>query len=356
MTAKHLILLCCIALAAGACASDADRAAPVAPSEQPAKAGSPSPADPNTVFVPAKQPEVSKPEKKKNVRVTVETMPTSLGRAVREIGEQAGGNIVLMNGVEDRVLQGVELKKRTVPDAVAVLAAGGGLFIEQNVNYYFLYPEGYDELINLSMAGRLDPRYATITTDAAFGSGLPLCSVFMWMSYALRISIVADNSVGDARCGELALAHVPLDVAIEGILKSARVVALAVESTPEYIFLATPANANPPSALLDETSLNDAQRAVLERKIRLALPRGLRTGQPMELPTSPSTLEQVLPALSEQLGVRVVAEKGLLSFPVNPFYLHEARMKTALDLLVRQWLEPNYGYQVLKDRIVLRRK
>jgi hypothetical protein len=30
------------------------------------------------------------------------------------------------------------------------------------------------------------------------------------------------------------------------------------------------------------------------------------------------------------------------------------RLSTALDLVIRQWLIPNYGYQVTHDRIVIR--
>jgi len=64
----------------------------------------------------------------------------------------------------------------------------------------------------------------------------------------------------------------------------------------------------------------------------------------------------VLDSLSQQLGILVVAEKGLEDLPVNPVVLNNVRVQTAMDLLIRQWLIPDFGYQVAGDRIVIRRR
>ena len=354
MKIARIGLVCTLSLLAAACASHAkDSKTPEAPADKPAKAGAIPPLNPSEVYRPAKEKK-AKPEKPKADRVTLELPASRLGEAIRSIGEQTGGNVVLMSGVEDRVLTNVEIKRQPVHDAATHIASLGGLAIEDNPNYTFLFPGGYEQLLNLTMAGRLDARYTEIKTDAVFGSRLPLYSVFMWMGYALHTSIVADNSVGDARCGELALRQVPLEAAIEAILKSARVAVVQCESTPDYIFLSAAANTNPKSALLEAASNADKQTAILAKKVTLALPYPLHTGQRLELPMQPSQLGDVLPALSEQLGIRVVAEKGLEKFPVNPFYVRDVSVQTAMDLLIRQWLVPNYGYQVLDDRIVIR--
>lgn len=357
MKTINIAFVCAACALAVSCATAAkDDAETVDPSAEPAKAGKLPPLNPNEVYRP--EPPVEKKDrnstKRKDTRITIGPSVSTLGGAVRSIGEQAGGNVVLMNGVENRVLRDLDVKRRPLRDAVTAIAASGGLAMEDHPQYFFLFPEGYEQLLNVSLAGRLDERYRTIETEAVFGSGLPLCSVFMWMNSALRVSIVPDNSIGDARCGELALARIPLETAIEAVLKSARVAAVQVESTPEYIFLSAAQNTNPASALLDEASHGDRQRAILERKVTLSMPYPLLTGQRRELPLHPSRLRDVLPALSQQLGVRVVTEKGLAEFPVNPFCVRDVSVKTAMDLLVRQWLEPNYGYQVLDDRIVIR--
>lgn len=357
----HFAVILSFCALAGACASNAkSEAASAAPAETPAIAGALPPSNPNEVYRPPKPKEKPAPEarpaKPKKTSITLEASTMQLGDVIRRVGEQAGGNIVLMGGVESRIANNLDIKRRSLADAVPMIANAGNVAVEKHPQYFFFFPEGYEQLLNLTLAGRLDARYGDIKTDAVFGSGLPLCSVFMWMSYALKLSIVADNSVGDAQCGELALKQVPLDTAIEAILKSARVASVQVESTPDYIFLSTPQNTNPRTALIDETTLDEKQKALLDKSVTLALPYPLRTGQPLELPLTPSPLGDVIPALSEQLGVRVVAEKGLEKFPVNPFYLQRATVREALDLLVRQWLEPNYGYQMLADRIVIRRR
>ncbi|MDZ4859587.1 MAG: hypothetical protein SGI88_11450 [Candidatus Hydrogenedentes bacterium] len=357
MVFRFISLLSASCLLIAACASDSTADATTAPATaEAAIPGVASPADANEVFRPATAAESSKNKTAKSDRVTIEASVETLGNLVRAVGEQAGGNVVLMSGVESRVLTGIDIKRRSVADSVAILAAGGGLTVNENAEYFFLFPDGYEQLLSVSLAGRLDARYANVTTDAAFGSGLPLFSVFMWMGYALDMTIIGDHSISDAHSGELALKQVSLETALEAVLKSARVVSLATDSTPEFIFLAAPANKNPSSLLLEEASLTDAQRDVLDKQVSLALPRPLRTGQRMEMSMQPSKLGDILPTLSEQLGITVVAEKGLLEFPVNPFYVHKARLGTAMDLLLRQWLEANYGYQLVKDRIVIRRK
>ncbi|MCC6155649.1 MAG: hypothetical protein IT367_17900 [Candidatus Hydrogenedentes bacterium] len=360
MKLQYAAILSLCALA-GACASNAKgEAASAAPAEAPAVAGALPPSNPNEVYRPPKPKEKAAPEAKaakpKKTSITIEASAIQLGDVIRRVGEQAGGNVVLMGGVESRIANNLDIKRRSLADAVPMIANAGNVAVEKHPQYFFFFPEGYEQLLNISLAGRLDAHYSAIKTDAVFGSGLPLCSVFMWMSYALKVSIIADNSVGDAQCGELALKQVPLDTAIEAILKSARVAAVQVESTPDYIFLSTPQNTNPKSALVEETALDETQKALLGKPVTLALPYPLRTGQPLELPLKPSPLGDVLPALSEQVGIRVVAEKGLEKFPVNPFFVQKVALREALDLLVRQWLEPNYGYQVLPDRIVIRRR
>ena len=39
--------------------------------------------------------------------------------------------------------------------------------------------------------------------------------------------------------------------------------------------------------------------------------------------------------------------------PVVPAYYHDLPVETVLDLLIRQWPIPAFGYHVLADRIVL---
>lgn len=289
-------------------------------------------------------------------KVTLTVAASNLGDAVRTVGKSIGGNLVLMSGLETRPTNELQWRRAKPAKVAADIAAQGGLAIQETPEYYFLFAPGYEPLVELSLAGRLNPTYAMKRTDVAFGSEIKLFTVFAWMSYALDLTIVADNSVAESRCGELALQQVPLESALEAILKSARVVAFDVESTDEYIFLKNPNNTNPASALLNSEPLDDGQTQTLERRVRVVLPHALTPDQPLEVQTNALPLNQVVDALSQQLGVPVVVEKGLEDLPVNPVVLNNVRVRTALDLLVRQWLVPDFGYQVTHDRIVVRRR
>jgi hypothetical protein len=272
------------------------------------------------------------------------------------MGETSGPSLVLMNGVEETPVKELALRNVSFDKAVKKIQEETGLLAQSCPNYTFLYPEGYGALQDLSLAGGLNPAFTVATGGMAFGSGLRLFTVFSWISYALNVTIVADNSIADARCGELTLGNIPLPDALEAILKSARVASFTIDATDEYVFISVPANKNPRSALLNADALDDAQRKFLEQRRNVILPKAPAPGETVEMARSAATLEDVLPSLSAQLNAKVVAEAGLEDLPVNPAIFRGTRVQTILDLIVRQWLEPNYGYQVLQDRVVIRKR
>jgi hypothetical protein len=288
--------------------------------------------------------------------LTLTAGPEKLGEVVRTIGESVGGNLVLMGGLEARPIDTLTFKRAPMNEVAATLAAKGGLAVQETPEYYFLFPAGYEPLLQVSLSGKLTPADAGHTTDVVFGSGLRLFNVFSWMSLALHRTIIADNAISEARCGELALKQVSLEAALEAILKSARVVAFEVECTDEYIFFRNPKNANPATALLNTEPLEQPQTDALDRKVTVVLPQGAGPNRPVEMQWGPVPLKEVLESLSAQLGTPVVAEKSLNDLPVTPAVMPNVRVRTALDLLVRQWLLPDYGYQVTHDRIVIRKR
>ncbi len=310
------------------------------------------------IYDPTQKPEETSQRKNEKSPmespVTADITATNLGDAVRAVGEAHGGNLVLMGGAEPRPVTPANFKRAELSEVATSLAAAAGLAVQETPNYYFLFLPGYEPLVDVSLTGKLSPGFSLDTTDVTFGSGLRLYTVFAWMGYALDRTIVADNSVADARCGELALQQVPLEAALEAILKSARVHAFAVDSTDEYVFLHNPNNTSPADALLNTNALDSEQEALLNRTVSVILPHAPTPGQPLEMQQHPTDLGQVLNSLTRQLGVTVVAEAGLEELPVNPAVVVNVKVRTALNLLVRQWLVPNYGYQVTHDRIVIR--
>ncbi|MBN2309732.1 MAG: LysM peptidoglycan-binding domain-containing protein, partial [Candidatus Hydrogenedentes bacterium] len=289
-------------------------------------------------------------------RVTLDVEYGELGSIMRRIGEQSSASLVLMNGCERRIVGPINLvraSRQTTADTLAQLA---GCAVQECASYSFIFPPGYEILADVSLNGRLAPAFNRTIGSTAFGCGLELSAVFCFLSQALDTAIVADNAIADAACGELSLGTVPVQSALEAILKSARVAQFEVDSTDEYIFLHMPGNVAPPSLLLNEDALNDRQKAYLEQEVSLILPRRPAIPGRLDVTYGSTPLSRSLAAISMQLGFPVVAEKGLEELPINPVVMNGVRVRTALDLLIRQWLVPEFGYEMRADRIVIRRR
>lgn len=315
---------------------------------------------------PAKKPATEKPKASKEVlaetnsapNVTLSQPESTLGETVANIGEKVGGSLVLINGIESRPMAALDLRNAKFSSVVEQLAAAGGCKFQQCPNYALLYPDGYDPVLGLTVAGMLDPVYGDKTAGMAFGADTPLYEVFTLLSNALGVTIVADNLVADAKCGTLALARIPLQDGLEALLKSARLMpaAFKVESTPEYIFFYATQNATPPSALLNPESLSAEQNALLDKKVDVTLPAAPDSAEHVKMVLGATPLHKVLGVLSQCLGVEVAAEPGLEDLPINPCAFRQVRVRTAMDLVVRQWIQPEFGYRVDGARLIVERR
>src|SRR5690606_39059740 len=65
-------------------------------------------------------------------------------------------------------------------------------------------------------------------------------------------------------------------------------------------------------------------------------------------------LAQAYAALTAQLGVTIEFSEDIAELPVNPCVMRGVRLRTAMDLLIRQWPYPQFGYEVHPDRILIR--
>lgn len=261
-----------------------------------------------------------------------------------------------MNGVENRSAGKLEFHQTNFKDLAYKLAENAGLAVQECPSYLFLYPATYEPLRDISLVGRLDPAFADVRAAMAFGSNTPLYNAFKALSQVVGITIVGDNAIAEANCGEISLGEIPIQDALEAVLKSARVYSFEVESTNEYIFFRAPANTQPATALLSAETLDDRQKALLEKQVSVVLPTPPDDAARIELASGAKPLGKVVGSLSRQLGAPVAVERGLEELPVNPAAFHRVRVSTALDLLIRQWLVPEFGYQLTSDRIVIRRK
>ncbi|MBI5095301.1 MAG: hypothetical protein HZB26_23060 [Candidatus Hydrogenedentes bacterium] len=292
-------------------------------------------------------------------RVTLQTGDNYVGDIIHELGQKVGGSLVLTNGAELRAVGPLNFHQANYMVVAKTLAEAANCAIQECGGYLFLYPAdipSYSALTNVSLTGKLDPAYGEARSAMTFGYGTRVYAAFSVLSHVLGITVVADNAVADMRCGELTLGEIPIEAALEAILKSARVVAFNVDSTPEYIFFSTQQNTAARDLLLNPDALNEHETNVLNKKVSVYLPEPQKDPAHFVASEGASKLAEILPALSKQLGVPVVAEEEIENLPVNPVVMNNVRMRTALDLLIRQWLQPDFGYQVLSDKILIRRR
>jgi hypothetical protein len=302
-----------------------------------------APEEPGERATPATTPPTGK------VTMTINNAP--LGDLVRAAGIISGGGIVLMNGLEYRTVENLTFRQTPVREAARQLAEGAGLLVEETPAYTFLYAEGYESLLSLDPGAQLDPGFTAPEASVAFGSYTSLYNVFAALSRTLPATIVADNAVADAHCGELALPDVPIATALRAILQSARVPAdgYVLKSTEEYVFIASPGNGNRDDTLLNGEMLTPDQNVLLDAQVSVMLPEIDEVPEHMAMVTGAKTLVEMLPALSEQLGLPVHAAPELNDLPVNYTVINNVRRRTALNLLIWQWLHPGFGYELRAD-------
>lgn len=293
-----------------------------------------------------------------DARVTYSAKEKRLGDIVREIGEQAGGGLVLMNGLERRLVASVSFEHAPLEAVAAKLAEIAGCGVQQTPSYFFLFPSGYEALRDAGAGAGLPPNYDGLTAKVSFGAGTQLFNVFRILSKGLNVAIVADNAVAAAYCGELSLGETPLRDSLDAVLKSARVPAesMKVAATAEYIFIYSANRELPPTQLLGGRELVERTRNLLNERVSIDLPHRTAGAELIDIEMGARRLGDSLDEISRQIGYRVVAEPGLHNLPINPVAMTNVEVRTALDLIVGQWLVNDYGYQVTDDRIVIRRR
>ena len=280
------------------------------------------------------------------------------GDALRLFGEQAGGGFVLMSGLEERAVPPMEFRQEPYESAIAAFAASIHSTYTHTPYYYLILPPEYGLLENVAVAAQLDVSYRAVSASAVFGAKTSLYVVFSALGKSLGLTIVADNFIAEERCGELNLPEAPLGVILEAILQSARIApdSFVVESTPEYIFLRAARNETPVSVQLSAGEPTPDQQALLDSRVSLVLPPRAKDEQEYVFDVEPMALRDALLPLTEQLGIDVVAQRRLADIPINPCVINNARLSTAMDLLIRQWPLPEFGWELQPGRILIRER
>lgn len=288
--------------------------------------------------------------------VTLELERGPVGFALRELTQLSSINLVLMNGLELAQTGPHSFRERPAESVVREIARGLGYEIYEAPHYLFVFAPGYEALLEVNVEGLLASQTSELRAEVAFGADTPLYSGLALMGHALGHSFVADNAVAGALCGELRLHDVPIAAALTAMLQSARmnVGSFRIESTADYTFLSSVANVSGPRFSGDKASLSEGQRAMLGRRVSLMLPH--REDEPGHIQgrLGASTLGEILPELSAQLGIPVTADRNMLRLPINPVAITMLPTETVLDLIIRQWLVPEFVYEIDGEGIRLR--
>lgn len=275
---------------------------------------------------------------------------------LREIGPALATNVALMNGVEHRIVGPYEFRQATDDAVLHALASNAGLERFENSGYEFLAPADYRRLDALDLRTELPAGFTLPRASVAIGADTPMFDALPLLGQAFDTTLVADNAVADAHSGELSLPDIDGVGALEALLKSARLdtTAFNIEHGDGYLFFYAAGNAPRADVIGNRDVLSDARRALLNRVITLRLPDPGYAPNEVGAYASATTLVNVLPALSAQLGVSVTADPRLHRFPVNPCLMNDVTVETALRLLINQWLVRDFVVDVLDDALHIR--
>lgn len=280
----------------------------------------------------------------------------TLAEVVNIVADTQSGNLVVMNGIQDKVVTVPKFDKAYFQQTAERLAAANGFLIKTYPDYAFIYPAGYDALLSVSLAKKLDDRHQSMRVPLTLGFDTPLYAAFALLGRALNTTVGGDQIITAAKAGSMTMGEVPLQTALEAILQSARVVneGFEVESTPEYIFIYSKQNAARGSMLINADKLTPEQNALLDKRVTVILPPQTDDDANLKLMYGAQLLGPMLPELSRQLDVRITADHEMQRLPVTTFLLHDLPLRTALDLFIRQWPIPRYAYEITDNQIHLK--
>lgn len=283
-----------------------------------------------------------------------ETMPAT--DLVRRIGEEVGGGLVLINGLEEHSVPAFSLDNAPYGELAGIVAEAVQCEALPLPHAWVIVPSAYASLLETDLSGSLPPEAAALTGTVAFGGKTPMYNVLSVLSQNMGVTLVADNQLSETRCGEFFLGPAPLSGILEAAWISARVPreAYAVEAVGKAVFFRSVRNATPSSLLLNADALTPAQRAVVDRVVDVVLPEP--GGDPAETAFSarPKPLKEVLTPLSQQLGVVVSAKSVFAEVPVSPCVFKGARVAEVMDLMLRQWPTDKVGWEVSGEELLIR--
>ncbi|MCX8065793.1 MAG: hypothetical protein N3G21_11590 [Candidatus Hydrogenedentes bacterium] len=274
--------------------------------------------------------------------------PVLLNLVVRRMGLEFPVSAALLNGVESRWVQ-IDKPAKEWDKLLLQVVSATGLVCQSERGYYFLYPPDfpmYELLALYPLAEKMPSRFKDIKISASFGVGTKLYNVFNSLNFAYGCNIVADNTLAELPIGEVVANQLSLDLFLDMVIKSARISpqTLRMCVREDFVFLYTTLNNNiselESCECFNERGLDER----LKKRVSLNLPEIIEKGRSLPFYDSAKPLKDVAKIISAQLGIGVELQPGTEELPINPLYISNVSVETALNLIVFQWLENAYGY------------
>ena len=278
----------------------------------------------------------------------------ALGLLIRAMNKDSHLSLVLMNGLENFRIPKTMLEGKSHQEQLDHILLTYSLTQFETEHYTFIAAPAYEVLSTLDIEHSLSAKYANTKVNVALGADTPLFSALAMISYSAGLTLVADQVIGDAPCGELMLNDTPLPQALEALLQSARIqpAAIKIRSTDDYILFHSTSHTLRTKVASGPMSTTMASH--LKENTSVSLMFYTPSGSHVTSPLGASKLHTVLSELSLQLGIQVKAEGKVNHLPVNPMVLNNVSRETALELVIHQWMLPIFAYEESDGSIVLK--
>lgn len=286
---------------------------------------------------------------------SLEIQKQPLGYVFRDLAKQTNAGLVLMNGLENVSIDALTVTDMTPQEILNEIGQMTGLTTYMSPHYTFMFDPGYEALTTMDIAKQIPREYDDVRVFASFGSDTPLFSVFALLSKLTGKTIVADNAVADAACGELNFHDIPLAQALEAVLQSARIQqsSFQIKATDDYIFIHSSGHLLRREVVATGISAKDQK--LLNQRCSISLLVYSEADNKVRSQLGASKLYKVISELSLQLGMPIRVEEELNHFPVNPVVMNDVKRETALQLFIHQWLVPEFECAIVDGTVVIRR-
>lgn len=279
----------------------------------------------------------------------------SASLAVRMLDEASSINVVLMNGLEFLQVGPYAFENETPSAILEVIATDAHALVHESPDYTFIYPTGYEALLETSPGDSLSAEAPDVTFDIVFGADTPLYDALALLTHSTGYTMIADNAVAVSLCGETHLYDVTIEQALSALFRSARLSpqSIRIDSHASHTFVSAIGNRPRSKLFFTQDGWSGVHERRLKRRVSLSLPDRRTDGDSLQGQIGAKPLAEVLPALSDQLGILVTADANLSNLPVNPAVITDVPLEVALKLIINQWLLPEFGYRLTDEGVHL---